>query len=130
MTRAQMIAAVLAVGVVLVVLDLVRRRRLSEEYSLLWLVASVGAALLSLWTGLLKTVTHAIGALYETSTIFFFGLLFVMVVLLYYAVQLTRLSKEVRRLAQEVALLRRRHEPDAEAKLETERPPVELEDRS
>jgi len=109
-TRAQMIAAFLAVAVVLVVFELVRRRRLSEEFSLLWVMASVGAAVLALWTGFLTAVTRAIGALYETSTIFFFGLLFVMVVLLYYAVKLTRLSQEVRRLAQDVALLRRRLE--------------------
>lgn len=127
MTRAQLIAALLAVAVVLVVFELVRRRRLSEEFSLLWVVASVGAAVLALWTDFLTAVTRAIGALYETSTIFFFGLLFVMVMLLYYAVKLTRLSQEARRLAQDVALLRRRLEvrdetgsgprprPDAEA---------------
>ena len=118
MTRAQGVAAFLAVAVVIVVFDLVRRRRLSEEFSLLWIVASVGAALLSLWTDLLRTVTRAIGALYETSTIFFFGLLFVMVVLLYYAVKLTRLGQESRRLAQEVALLRRRHERQTGAEAE------------
>lgn len=110
MTRAQLIAALIAVLVVLVVIDLVRRRRLSEEFSLLWFIASVGAAVLAIWTGLLSWVTRTIGALYETSTIFFFGLLFVMVVLLYYAVKITALTQEVRRLAQETALLRFRLE--------------------
>jgi hypothetical protein len=109
-TRAQLIAALIAVLVVLVVIELVRRRRLSEEFSLLWFVASVGAAVLAIWTGLLSWITRAIGALYETSTIFFFGLLFVMVVLLYYAVKITALTQEVRRLAQEAALLRFRLE--------------------
>lgn len=110
MTRAQLVAAVLAVAVVAIVIELVRRRRLSEEFSLLWIVASIGAAALALWTDLLRAVTRALGALYETSTIFFFGLLFVMVVLLYYAVKLTRLSQESRRLAQDLALLRRKLE--------------------
>jgi hypothetical protein len=110
MTRAQLIAALLAVVVVLVVIELVRRRRLSEEFSLLWVIASVGAVVLALWTGLLTGITRAIGALYETSTIFFFGLLFVMVVSLYYAVKISALTQEVRRLAQETALLRFRLE--------------------
>jgi hypothetical protein len=106
MTRAQLIAALVAVLLVLAVLELVRRRRLSEEFSLLWVAASVGAALLAFWGGLLTAITRALGALYETSTIFFFGILFVLVVLVYYAVKLTALTQEVRRLAQEAALLR------------------------
>lgn len=114
MTRAQLIAALLAVVVVVVVIELVRRRRLSEEFSLLWVIASVGATVLALWTGLLTWITRAIGALYETSTIFFFGLLFVMVVLLYYAVKISTLTQEVQRLAQETALLRFRLEKSSE----------------
>ncbi len=106
MTRAQLIAAFVAVLLGLAVLELVRRRKLSEEFSLLWVVASLGAVLLAFWTGLLTAITRALGALYETSTIFFFGILFVLVVLVYYAVKLTALTQEVRRLAQEAALLR------------------------
>lgn len=106
MTRAQLIAAFVAALLGLAVLELVRRRKLSEEFSLLWVVASLGAVLLAFWTGLLTAITRALGALYETSTIFFFGILFVLVVLVYYAVKLTALTQEVRRLAQEAALLR------------------------
>jgi hypothetical protein len=105
-TRAQLIAAFVAALLGLAVLELVRRRKLSEEFSLLWVVASLGAVLLAFWTGLLTAITRALGALYETSTIFFFGILFVLVVLVYYAVKLTALTQEVRRLAQEAALLR------------------------
>lgn len=106
MTRAQLIAALIAAVVALVVLELVRRRRLSEDFSLLWVMATLGATMLAFWGGLLTGITHLLGAKYETSTIFFFGILFVLVVLLYYAVKLTALIQEVRRLAQEAALLR------------------------
>ena len=106
MTRAQLIAALIAAVVALAVLELVRRRRLSEDFSLLWVLATLGATMLAFWGGLLTGITHALGAKYETSTIFFFGILFVLVVLLYYAVKLTALIQEVRRLAQEAALLR------------------------
>jgi len=109
-TRAQLIAGLFAVATALAVLDLVRRRKLSEEFSLLWVLATLGAAVLAFWSGLLTGITRALGALYETSTIFFFGLLFVLAVLLYYAVKLTALTQEVRRLAQEAALLRLRVE--------------------
>ena len=106
MTRPQALAALLVVVVALWVVDLVRRRRLSEEYSLLSLSAMVGVLVVAFWTTGVTMFTRWFGALYETSVIFFFGLVFVMVALVYYAVKLTRLTQEVRRLAQESALLR------------------------
>ena len=72
LSRTQVIVALAAVGLALFVLDLVRRRRLSEEYSLLWVVASVVIAILGFTTPLLKALTHALGILYEGSTVFFF----------------------------------------------------------
>jgi hypothetical protein len=41
LTKIQLITAAGALGLVLVVLDLVRRRRLSEEYSLLWVISTL-----------------------------------------------------------------------------------------
>lgn len=110
MTRAQIIAGLVAILITLAVIELVRRRRLSEEFSLLWILASFSVVVLVFWSGLLTGITHAIGALYETSTIFFFGQIFLMAVLLYYAVKISSLTQEVRALAQETALLRFRLE--------------------
>ena len=110
MTRPQALAALLVVAVALWVVDLVRRRRLSEEYSLLSMTAMVGVLVVAFWTTGVTMFTHWFGALYETSVIFFFGLVFVMVALVYYATRMTRLTQEVRRLAQESALLRLRLE--------------------
>jgi len=121
-TRAQLIAAVIAALVALSVLELVRRRRLSEDFSLLWVIATVGATVLAFWSGLLTRITHLLGAKYESSVIFFFGILFVLVVLVYYAVKLTELVQEVRRLAQEAALLRLRVEEKEEEEENGPRP--------
>ena len=123
MTRAQLLAALLAVAITLWVIELVRRRKLSEEYSLLSIAAMAGVVVLAFWTKGLTWFTHAVGALYETSVIFFFGLVFVLVALLYYAVKLTALTQEVRRLTQEHALLRRRLERAQEAPPENSKDP-------
>ena len=106
LSRTQVIVALAAVGLALFVLDLVRRRRLSEEYSLLWVVASVVIAILGFTTPLLKALTHALGILYEGSTVFFFGLAFATAMLLYLSVKLSRLGQENHALTRELALLR------------------------
>lgn len=106
LSRAQVITAMAATLLVLIVLDLVRRRRLSEEYSLLWVASTVVVAVLGFSTPLLKALTQALGILYEASTVFFFGLGFATAMLLFLSVKLSRLGQDHLALTRELAFLR------------------------
>jgi hypothetical protein len=90
----------------LAVLNLVRRGRLREEYTPIWTVVALGIMLLSVWTAGLRAITLAIGAWAPSSTLFFFGELFLLVLCLNYAVRLSSLTLHVKLLAQEIAMLR------------------------
>jgi hypothetical protein len=105
LSRTQIIFAIGAVVLVLFVLDLVRRRKLSEEYALLWVLSSIGMASLGLITPLLETLTRALGMRYESSTAFAFGVTFGIVMLLYMSIQLSKLSRAHQSLTREMALL-------------------------
>jgi hypothetical protein len=106
LSRTQVIAALGAVALALYVLDLVRRRRLSEEYSLLWVIATSLIAVLGFCTPLLLWVTQALGILGAASTVFAVGLAFALVMLLYLSVKMSRLGQQNHVLTQELALLR------------------------
>ena len=106
MTKSQIVALLVAAGLCVAVFELVRRRRLSEEYSMLWLVAVVLIGVVGVWTGLLHAITRVMGAMYDTSVVFFLGIMFAFAVLIALCVRLTLLTRQTRRLAQEVALLR------------------------
>jgi len=106
LSRTQVITALGAVLLVLFVLELVRRRRLSEEYSLLWVLASTVIAVLGFATPLLTWITHLLGFLGESSTTFAFGLAFSTAMLLYLSLKQSRLSYENHALTRELALLR------------------------
>lgn len=106
LSRTQLIVALGAVALALYVLDLVRRRRLSEEYSLLWVMCTVTLALLGFSTPLLVWATDLLGMMGASSTVFAFGLAFVMAMLLYLSVRLSRLGFENHALTRELALLR------------------------
>ena len=106
LSRTQVIAAIGAVLLALFVLDLVRRRRLSEEYSLLWVAATAVMALLGFSTPLLRFITHALGMMFESSTVFAVGLAFAIFMLLYLSVKMSRLTQEHLAVTREVALLR------------------------
>jgi len=88
------------------VLFLVRRRRLREEYTPIWIAVSAALLLLSLRLDWLRALTRAIGAWTPSSTMFFLGELFLVAICLNYAVRLSRASLSLKNLAQEVALLR------------------------
>jgi hypothetical protein len=106
LSRAQIIVAIGAVVLALYVLDLVRRRRLSEEYSLLWVAATAVVAVLGFSTPVLRSLTRSLGILYEGSTVFAIGLAFAMAMLLYLSVKLSRLGQENQIMAREMAFLR------------------------
>lgn len=89
----------------LVIIDLVRRRKLREEFSWLWILTGLIVILLAAWYDLLKLITKAIGAGLPTSTLFLSGLIFLMVITLYYATKISSLHDHVKDLAQHIALL-------------------------
>jgi hypothetical protein len=94
-----------AVAILLMVIELVRRRKLKEEYSVLWVITAVLTLVVSIWFSLLQGVTTAIGAISPVSTLFFFGLLFCIVLLLHFSVRVSALERRLTTLVQEVGLM-------------------------
>ena len=99
-------AIIASILIMLIVVELVRRRRLREEYSWLWLLTGGIIILLVVWYDLLVFLTHLIGAIAPTTTLFIFGLLFLMLISLHYSIQISKLSQQVREMAQQLAMLR------------------------
>jgi hypothetical protein len=96
----------IALLLLVAIIELIRRRRLRVEYSWLWIASGVTIIVLILRYELLIKITSAVGAVVPTSTIFFFCILYLALLSLNYSVRLTELTRQVKELAQEVALLR------------------------
>jgi len=96
----------IAIVLLLVILELVRRRRLRVEYSWLWLAAGITNVGLILRYDLLVRLTELVGAVVPTSTLFFLCILYLALLSLNYAVRLTSVTRQVKELAQEIALVR------------------------
>jgi hypothetical protein len=105
---------IFAIGTSIVVfvllIELVRRRQLREEYAWLWLLTGAAMILLVSWPGLLAFVTHAIGAATPLTTLLIFSLLFLLAIVVHYSVMISRLTLRVKNLTQELALLSHRLE--------------------
>jgi hypothetical protein len=105
---ARVVAICFSLGLTAIVLVLVRRRSLREEYTPIWLAVAAGLLLVSLRFDVLKAITRAIGAWTPSSTLFFLGEVFLLAICLNFAVRLSRASVQIKNLAQEVAILRAR----------------------
>jgi hypothetical protein len=105
--RLQFLAIVASSGLVLIVFELLRRRRLVERYALLWLMSALALLLLSVWTGLLETLSSTLGIAYPPNALFMVAFAFVLLLLLHFSIAISRLSGETKVLAQEIARLDR-----------------------
>ena len=106
MTPSQRVFAVIAsVTVFAFIVEMVRRRHLKEEYAWLWVLTGAGMVVLASWYGLIEWITHLIGAVTPTTTLFLFGLLFLLLISVHFSMVISRLTQQVRRLVQELALL-------------------------
>jgi len=103
--RIRIIAILICIFLVAYVFELVRRRHLSEEYSMGWLVAGSMMLILSISEGLLIWVSNLVGATLFTSTLFFFGLVFLVTICLHFSIRISALTNQVRSLTQHMGIL-------------------------
>lgn len=104
-SKFQILSVVATIGLLLVVFELVRRRRLMERYALLWLVSAFVLLGLAIWQGLLEDISSALGIASPPNALFVIAFGFVVFLLLHFSLAISRLSDETKVLAQQVARL-------------------------
>jgi hypothetical protein len=107
-TRLQILAVAASGVLLLVLLELVRRRRLLERYALLWLFSAGVLLLLSVWTGALEGLANLVHVDYAPNALFAVAFGFVLVLLLHFSLAVSRLTDQSKVLAQRLALLEER----------------------
>lgn len=107
MTGHQLIFALITGAIIfLFIIDLVRRRKLKEEYTWLWVITGFIIFLLVIWYDFLSFVTKLIGARIQTSALFIFGLLFLILINLWFSVKISSIQDQLKNLIQEIAILK------------------------
>jgi hypothetical protein len=103
-SQARIVAAVLAIAFMIMILELIRRNRLQERYSVIWFVAGIAMLAGAAFPDLLRVIANALGV--RDVTIALFSLLFLLLLglALSFSVILSRQAEQITRLAQEQAL--------------------------
>jgi hypothetical protein len=104
--RQQIFALIVCLLVFIFTIDMVRRRRLREEYSVLWLATSIVMFVLVIRYDWLEALTRFIGAGLPTSTLFMGSIIFLILISVQFSIKISRLTNQLKDLAQDNALLR------------------------
>ena len=104
--RIQIVAIIASLLLMIVIFELIRRKKLREKYSLIWFGASLATILFSVWRSLLDHVAALLGVAYPPALLFLVAMFFGMILLIHFSVVISDLTEQNKTLAQEIALLK------------------------
>jgi len=102
--KQKIISFVISFLILFFVVELVRRKKLTEEFSVIWLTAAVVIFILALRDELLSMISAVTGIIEPTSIVFFFGIIFLLMVTLHLSISCSQLKNRLKNLVQTVSL--------------------------
>ncbi|WP_449373501.1 DUF2304 domain-containing protein [Arthrobacter psychrolactophilus] len=99
-------AFVLALIIVLLVLDMVRRKKIREKYAVLWLLVGLSMLVLAAFPRLLEIVAHGLHVQVPSNLLFALSIVLALGVCLHLSWEISVVEDETRVLAEEAAILR------------------------
>jgi hypothetical protein len=107
MAGVHLIALIAAVVTIAVMVELLRRRQLRQKYALMWVLVGVVVAVIAITPGTFNHVAHHLGVINPPDLLVVIAALFLLLVCVHLSWEIGRLEDRSRRLAEELALLRK-----------------------
>ncbi|NSW92609.1 MAG: DUF2304 domain-containing protein [Firmicutes bacterium] len=100
------ISIIFSIVFLVVVVELVRKNKLQERYSLLWIFMSIILLVLSSTPVIINKLAEWLDIKNPPSFLFLFGLVYLLIYNLHLTVVVSKQSEKITRLVQEIALLK------------------------
>jgi len=107
-SKVNLFAIIGSIILLMIILELIRRRYLRERYSLIWIVTGALFLLLSIRVDILEKISNLLGFTVPSNALFFFGIIFLLLIVVGLSVITSRLADKNKVLTQEVVLLKKR----------------------
>jgi len=102
--QAKIIITAMALVNLVFIMELLRKKKLSESYTLLWLFV-IGAVIFFTWAAqFLSSLTRFFGAIAPVSTLTLLSLLFILVMLIFFSMKIYKMERRIKELVQRLAL--------------------------
>ena len=103
--RIQIIIAVVIILALFVIINMIRKKALELRYALTWLAVGVIVLILDIFPGIMGWMSGAMGIELPTNMLFFMGFCFLLMLVFGLTIKVSKISDEVKRLTQEMAIL-------------------------
>lgn len=104
--RLKILAVVTAAVFVVLVIGLVKKRYLKENYAILWILFATAMAILAWNFDFVRWISRLLGIADPNNTVFFLSIIFLILIVIVFSVEISDLQIKVKNLIQEVGLLR------------------------
>lgn len=116
--RLQIIAIVMALCFMFFIFRLIAKGKLREEYSFIWITCTALLLLFSFWRNGLDVIAKVLGIFYAPSLMFLGAIFAIVIFLVHLSVVNSKQHKQIKDLAQEMAILKKKLEEEAKSKQE------------
>ncbi len=110
MIRIQIVIAIFIVLSLLMVFNMVRKRKLDLRYALSWIILMVVLLVLDIFPIIIDKLSKVMGIELPLNTLVFLGFCFLLVIVFGLTISLSNMSSRVKSLTQELALFKKEME--------------------
>ena len=102
--RIQIIVGIVVVLALIVIVNMIRKKKLELRYALAWMLVGVSIFVLDCFPQLIAWMAHKLGIASPINMLFFLGFCFSLIIIFTLTVAVSRMSIRIKQLAQEIAL--------------------------
>lgn len=104
MEKLQIVAAVLITAALLMIINMIRKRKLELKYALAWIGVLVLVLIVDIFPPILYFISYLFGIATPVNTLFVLAFCFSIVLIFVLTVAVSRLAEKVKKLSQAVAI--------------------------
>jgi hypothetical protein len=111
MEKMQIISLLFSILILYTIFEMVRKKKIKEEYSILWFLMGLVFIAISIFPSIIDTLGKIFGIAYAPTLILLLLFAFVLTVLIHFSIVLSALTDKNNTLIQEIGLIK--HELDS-----------------
>jgi hypothetical protein len=104
--RIQIFAIVGSILFLVFIVELIRKRKIKEEYGLLWIVFGIIFIVIAIWNKGLEVISWLLGIFYAPAAFLLILIVAIFLILIQYSIVISRLNEKNKILAQELGILK------------------------
>lgn len=103
--RTQAFVILAGLAILLMILNLVRKKHIREEYALLWILASFVLVLSAMFIDRVDKFSHAVGIYYPPAFLFLIAILMMLVLQVHFSTVISSLREQNKSLIQDLGIV-------------------------